>query len=391
MCYCAADWSPDFSPPPVGAGTLGRTIGSGRTGPEGRTPGRTGGTPTPNGRGMAMPGHIVRGRVGRNIGTGMPGPMAGVGRPVRTGRAARVGGLRGLVGGKLGLNGLIGGKAGLIGGDVGLIGGDGTSVGKKVTLSGLVGGEAIDILVEGGSFSDVELANGSAIVLLAGMKAGCKGQGAVVGRAAVGGTDPFGSCCTTEAGMAVPIIGGGGAPPMGGRGMPPMGGRGMPPMGGRGMPPMGGRGAPPMVEIGLRDSGGVGPASSCSPLELPLMLESSSEEVAGGVFFGACFPPLGPFPFSLFQDKASWGASRAGSLASTCRGSSLAGFKLWAFGKGTVGSACSPWRAFIARMFTLGSFSGRRVVRGSEMEAAAFGAPVVGIERGPWGGEEGKR
>ena len=77
--------------------------------------------PTPNGRGMAMPGRIVRGSVGRDIGTGMPGPMAGVGRPICTGRAAHVGGLRGLVGGKLGLNRLIGGKAGLTGGDVGLI------------------------------------------------------------------------------------------------------------------------------------------------------------------------------------------------------------------------------------------------------------------------------
>ena len=70
-----------------------------------------------------------------------------------------------------------------------------------------------------GSFSDdVGLANGSAIVLLAGMKGGCKQWGAVVGGA--------------EAGIAVPI-GGGGSPPMGGRGRPPKGGRGRPPMGGR--------------------------------------------------------------------------------------------------------------------------------------------------------------
>ena len=30
-------------------------------------------------------------------------------------------------------------------------------------------------------------------------------------------------------------------------------------------------------------------------------------------------------------------------------------------------------------------------MREFEMEAAAFRATVVGIERGPWGGEEGKR
>ena len=113
--------------------------------------------------------------------------------------------------------------------------------------------------------------------------------------------------------------------------------------------------------------------------ELARETESSSEEVAGGVFFGACFPPLGPFPFSLFHN-ASGGASSGGSLASMCSGSSLAGFNMddWVFGKGAVGSACAPWRALMARTFILGSFRGLRLVRGSEIAAALGAASELG-------------
>ena len=139
----------------------------------------------------------MMGRAGRTNGTGIPGPMAGVGMPVRTGKTGRA---RGLVGGNTG----IAGNAGLRG----LIGGDGSSVGEKVTLRGLVGGEVVGILVEGGGFSDVESANGSTIGFLTGMKGGCTGVGRDV---------PDGWCCTKGACMAVPM-GGGGRLPIGGRG-----------------------------------------------------------------------------------------------------------------------------------------------------------------------------
>ena len=162
-----------------------------------------------------MPGQMVMGRAGRTNGTGIPGPMAGVGMPVRTGRTGRA---RGLVGGNTGIAGNAG-LRGLIGGEVGLIGGDGSAVGEKVTLRGLVGGEVIGILVEGGGFSDVESANGSTIGFLTGMKGGCTGVGRDV---------PDGWCCTGGACMAVP-------------------------MGGGGRLPIGGRGAAPTVEVGLED------------------------------------------------------------------------------------------------------------------------------------------
>ena len=84
---------------------------------------------------------------------------------------------------------------------------------------------------------------------------------------------------------------------------------------------MGGKGA--ATKVGKECIGSLFSTSS----ELAQETESSSEEVAGGFFFGAGFPPLGPFPFSLFH-IASGGASSGGSLAFMCSGSCLVGFKM---------------------------------------------------------------
>ena len=215
------------------------------------------------------------GRGGRVDGTGIPGPMAGVGRPVCIGGGkGRPGARMELIGGNAGRNGLMGGR-----GEVGLNGGD--TGGENVTLRGLGGGDVTDILDMAAGLSGS--ANGSTIGFLAGMNGGCMGRGngaAVVGGAessVVGvslGAEPVGCCCTTGADdTTVPIGGRGGLAPMGGRGI---------------------------VETGFPAGGGVGVLFS-EFSELPLELESSSEEVVGGVFLGTFFPPLGPFPLSGFQ------------------------------------------------------------------------------------------
>lgn len=262
------------------------------------------------------PGRMVMGRVGRTDGTGMPGPMAGVGRPVCIGGGKDRPWGRSIepIGVNVGLNGLIGGR-----GEVGLNGGD--PGGENVTLSGLVGGEVRDILDMGAGLSGS--ANGSTMGFLAGMNGGCMGRGAVVSGALVVvggaessvvgvslGAEPVGCCCTTGADVTVPIGGRGGAAPIGGRGR-----------------------APPMVETGLPPGGGVGVLFS-EFSELPLEMESSSDEVVGGVFLGTFFPPLGPFPFSAFHEEAgSWGRRR---------GSSLAGFRPTALTRGTEASTSPP-------------------------------------------------
>lgn len=265
-----------------------------------------------SGRTNGTPGRMVMGRVGRIDGTGIPGPMAGVGKPVLIGRPGRTGGRIAPTGGNADWSGLVGGEVGLIGGDPG---------GEKVTLSGLVGGEVNGILPDGTGL--LGSAKGSTVGGLRGMVGRCAGGRGGTGclvdggdgsssvggdGSLVGGTEAVGSCCTMGADVVVPI-----------------GGRGTPPMGGRGILPMGGSGSPPILVVGFPAGGGVGVLLS-EFSELPLELESSSEDAVGVVFLGTFFPPLGPFPFSGFQEVSS-GICKGGNFGSSVRGSSLAGFR----------------------------------------------------------------